>query len=127
MADETPDDFEIQERAGYLEARMFGEFVLERFNQSISRISTVCRELKLGFLLIDVSKMQGEPTMSERFELASHAAVAANKMKVAMVVAPEHMEPRKFGVLVARNRGLTIDIFTSRRKALEWLLAPKNS
>jgi hypothetical protein len=127
MANGSPDEVEIQERTGYLEVRMFGKFVLERFNQNISRVSTACRELKLGFFLIDVSKMQGEPTLSERFELSSHAAVAASKLKVAMLVAPEQLEPRKFGVLVARNRGLTVDAFTSRREALKWLLAPKKS
>jgi hypothetical protein len=41
---------------------------------------------------------------------------------MAMVVRPEMMDPDKFEVTVATNRGLIGNVFDSEKEALAWLL-----
>ena len=45
-------------------------------------------------------------------------------VKLAMVVRPEMMDPEKFEVTVATNRGLDGNVFDSEKDALAWLLDP---
>jgi len=61
------------------------------------------------------------PTTWERFSLAEEWAQAARGVKVA-VVCPRLIDPARFGVTLARNRGLMLDVFTSEAEAaLAWL------
>jgi hypothetical protein len=65
------------------------------------------------------------PRVSERFQLAERIARdAASLVKIAHVAGPEWVRSGKFGVMVARNRGLDAEIFDSASIALEWLLHP---
>jgi hypothetical protein len=43
-------------------------------------------------------------------------------IKVAFIDIPERMDPRKFFLLAARNRGVNVEAFTDFRAAEEWLL-----
>ena len=62
------------------------------------------------------------PTLMERFDFAVQWAGAAEAgICVAVVARPEMIDPHKFGVTVARNRGLIADVFTSEADALAWL------
>ena len=40
---------------------------------------------------------------------------------MAFVACPEHIDPQKFGVLVARNRGEQAEAFTTEEQAVAWL------
>jgi hypothetical protein len=40
---------------------------------------------------------------------------------VAMVIPAEYIDPRKFGVKVARQFGLVMDVHTSEEEASAWL------
>jgi hypothetical protein len=124
-AGETSDDVEIEERDGFLEARFLGRFAVDRFNRQVDAAALACRQRKLSLLLIDVTRLQADLSTLDRFDIGSHGARVASDLKVAMFSAPELVDPKKFGVLVARNRGLTIDIFTDRKAAVDWLLAPR--
>ena len=42
---------------------------------------------------------------------------------MALCVRPDFLDPKKFGILVAQNRGLAVDAFTDRQRAIDWLLA----
>jgi hypothetical protein len=46
---------------------------------------------------------------------------------VALVVAPVFLDPNKFGIVVAQNRGLEVEVFTELQKAAAWLMAPATS
>ena len=59
----------------------------------------------------------------DRFLLGERLEIFARyKIKVAFVSKPEQIEPRKFAVMLARNRGVTIEVFTDFQAAEEWLL-----
>ena len=78
-------------------------------------------------MLIDTTNWTGHnrPDTWERFTWAEAFAQAARStVKLAMVVRPEMMDPEKFEVTVARNRGLMGNVFDSEKAALAWLLDP---
>ena len=86
---------------------------------------TFAREQGLTHLLIDTTKWLGHasPDTLERYDVASAFSKAAgSEVKVAMVVRPEMMDPEKFEVTVATNRGMIGNVFDSEKDALAWLL-----
>jgi hypothetical protein len=87
------------------------------------------REQGIRKLLIDVTRWTGhdKPGTLERFTVAQEFIEAARSaVKMAMVVRPELMDPRKFEVTVATNRGLNGNVFDSEKDALAWLLDPRS-
>lgn len=125
MADEAPIDVQIEAHADFVEARLWGVFAVDRFNRQVDTAVGACLERKLSLLLVDITGIQAALTTVDRYEISSHGAHSAAGLKVAVFAPPDLVDPKKFGVLVARNRGLKVDIFTDREKALAWLLAPR--
>jgi len=104
-----------------------GEVSFDEMAAMISRAVMVCRKQKIEKLLIDSTRLSGFdlPEVSERFNLAERVARdAASLVKIAHVASPEWVRFGKFGVIVAKNRGLDAEIFQSVSAALEWLLQP---
>jgi hypothetical protein len=122
----APEHFETME--AYCRYRLFGHGPLEEAAHKVIEAITFSREQGIRNLLIDTTHWTGHPnpTTLERFDWAEAFAIAARtKIKVAMVVRPEFMDPELFEVTVARNRGLFGNVFDSEKNALEWLLDPK--
>jgi hypothetical protein len=122
----TPEHFETME--DYSCYRLFGHGTLEKAANKVIEAITFAREQGIRNLLIDATQWTGHPnpTTMERFDWAEAFAKAAlTKVKVAMVVPAEFMDPERFEVTVARNRGLFGNVFDSEQDALEWLLNPK--
>ena len=100
--------------------------LLEAANKVIEVI-TFAREQGVSKLLIDTTKWTGHrnPDTLERYTVAgAFAKAAASAVKLAMVVRPEMMDPDKFEVIVATNRGLNGNVFDSEKEAVAWLLDP---
>lgn len=94
----------------------------------ISGAIEFCREQKISKLLVDVTGLAGlsSPTVVERFWFVRKWAKKARGLVTVALVAPaELIDPRKFGVTVARNLGLTGDVFTSTSAAVDWLSGRK--
>ncbi|SRR5258708_5443435 len=121
--DADADGLELEERDGYLEARFLGAFMIDRFKRQAEAASHACRERKLKNLLVDLLPLDAALSTLERYELASHAVRVSAGLRVALLVAPSLLDPNKFGILVAQNRGLVVDAFTERQKAIDWLQA----
>jgi len=49
------------------------------------------------------------------------AQEAKSMVVVVLVAHPEYIHPEKFGVKVAADFGLTLDVYTSEASALQWL------
>ena len=76
-------------------------------------------------MLVDTTKWtgHGSPDTLERYTVAGAFATAASSVvKLAMVARPEMMDPDKFEVMVATNRGMNGNVFDSEKDALAWLL-----
>lgn len=120
-----PEHFQFA--AGYACYRPVGQVSLDQTAELISAAILFARHRQVSRLLIDATQLTGvsAPTTAERFSIAQQfARDALGAVKVAVVVKPELIDPGKFGVMVARNRGLAADTFTSEAEALDWLLAP---
>jgi hypothetical protein len=121
----APEHFEVME--GYCCYRLSGQGSLAEAASKVIEAITFSREQRMRNLLIDTTNWTGHksPDTSERFNVAEAFTEAARSaLKLAMVVRPEMMDPGKFEVTVATNRGLNGNVFDSEKDALAWLLGP---
>jgi hypothetical protein len=85
-----------------------------------------CRDRGVNKLLIDVTGLTDlpVPTLVDRFLMVEEWAQAAHgTVVVALVLHPEYIHPRKFGVTVASHFGLICDVHITEEAALQWLAA----
>ena len=127
MSDESSGDVEIEAHANYVDARFLGTFELGLFKRQIDTAVRAVRERDLFLLLLDLTRLQATLSTLDRYDISSYGARAAAALKVSVLAPPELIDSQNFGIMVARNRGLKIDIFTDREKALAWLLAPNQA
>jgi hypothetical protein len=121
----APEHFEIME--AYCCYRLSGHGSLIEAARKVLEVIIFSREQGIRRLLIDTTEWTGHdsPDTLERFTVArAFAEGARSAVKVAMVVRPELMDPEKFEVTVANNRGLNGNVFDSEKDALAWLLDP---
>jgi len=122
----APEHFEVM--PDYCCYRLSGHGSLTEAAGKVIEVITYAREQGMRQLLIDTTKWTGHksPGTFERYHVAAAFTEAARStVKVAMVVRPEMMDPEKFEVTVARNRGLVGNVFDSEMEALAWLLETK--
>ncbi len=121
---DTPEHFALAD--GYARYCPVGQVTLQQGVNLLSIAIAYARERAIQRLLIDSTGLTGfdPPTTLERFTLGGQIARAAQgAVKVALVVPAVMIDPKKFGLTVARNRGMVGEVFTSEAEALEWLRA----
>jgi hypothetical protein len=126
MSMQAPEGFEEMDE--YCRYWLSGHGPLTEAAAKVIGAITYCREAGIRRLLVDVTGWTGHasPSAAERFDWAElFAAAAGPEVKCAMVVRPELMDPQKFEVTVATNRGMIGNVFDSQERALEWLLGSK--
>jgi hypothetical protein len=74
-------------------------------------------------LLVDASAFEAEPpSLSVRHRIVRHWAEAANgRLRIALVVRPDCIDPEHFGAVAAANFGLAGQVFDLEADALAWL------
>jgi hypothetical protein len=90
-----------------------------------SQVIAFCHDHAIRRLLLDSTGLTGlgSPTDSDRYYMAERFAPAAmGVVKVVIVARQDFIDPERFGMLVARNRGLRGNVFATEVEALEWLL-----
>jgi len=121
----APEHFEVME--GYCCYRLSGHGPLAQAASKVIEVIAFSREQGVRKLLIDTTNWTGHksPDTWERFTWAEAFAEAARStVKLVFLVRPEMMDPDKFEVTVARNRGLIGNVFDSEKDAVAWLLDP---
>jgi hypothetical protein len=122
----APENFEFMD--GYCCYRLSGHGRLAEAASKVIEVITYSQEQGIRNLLIDTTGWTGHesPDTLTRYNVADAFAYSARRsaVKLAMVVRPEMMDPDKFEVTVARNRGLVGNVFDSEKDALAWLLDP---
>jgi hypothetical protein len=86
-------------------------------------IATACSNRAVD-LLVDTTALTGFPSPNtfQRFLAAVEwAEEAVGRVRLAMVALAEMIDPAKFGVTVALNRGLVSNIFPTETEARAWL------
>ncbi len=122
---DMPADLQIAD--GYAVFRPIRELTVASAMVVVSEVIQYCCEHGIKRLLIDGTQVTGlqPPTTTQRYEVnTTWARVSAGAVKLAFVLRPELIDPQKFGMTVARNRGMQADVFVSESEALAWLLDP---
>lgn len=110
--------------AGICQFRPRGESSLVEAVGLINRAIAYCRDRRIGKLLVNATGLVGVaiPSLIDRFLLAEEwAQEAQGTVVVVLIVHPEYIHPEKFGVKVAKDFGLTLNVYPSETDALEWL------
>lgn len=107
-----------------------GQSSVDKMADLISRAVLGCRKEKVEKLLIDSTGVSGfrPSVVAERYNFIERISSNAKaSFKIAHVASPEWVRSGKFGVIVAKNRGLEKKLFRSTTMALEWLLKSNES
>jgi hypothetical protein len=106
--------------------RPTGNATFEQGVDLVANAMVVARDGGCLDLLVNVYGLTGiqPPTVFARYDLAvKWARSAGSKLRVAMVSPPDLMDHQKIGVLMAQNRGVIGDAFSSESEAIAWLNA----
>lgn len=123
MPDATPPRITLTEHPDYLEARLqatsSADHILLQFQQLLAH----CVVQKPSRVFADLTAITGKFSTLDRYDLGKlGAGFAPYVARVAVLGTSEFVDPQKFGVQVAKNRGLNVEIFVDRAAALAWLL-----
>jgi hypothetical protein len=115
---------QLEERPGYLAAKFIGSGAAEEVWRQFELVAAHCQRAKVDKLLIDISEARGTLSLTEKYLAAEEARIFARLgIKIAFIEIPERVDPRKFLLLAARNRGVNVEAFTDLQSAEEWLLS----
>jgi len=123
---------QLEPHPGYLLALLAGVFTLDEAEAVSLRFLQASAEHHLPNVLVDVRQVLGQPTVAERYaysefvaiEVLSLAAGGGPVMRLAYVGYAPLMDPNRFGVMVARNRGVQVTVTEDVNEALQWLGVP---
>jgi hypothetical protein len=114
---------QMEQMPDYLAARFIGSGVAEEAWAQFGLIAECCRRANKNKLLIDITKAEGTLSVTAKYLAAEESRIFAQYgIKVAFIEMPERLDPRKFFLLAARNRGVNVEAFTNLQDAEEWLL-----
>jgi CheY-like chemotaxis protein len=122
MARDDPDNFVLE--TGYAVHRPVGYVSFDEAVELVRAAIAAARRHQVRDLLVDMRELTGFPSPDsfERFLAAVDWADEAKAgVRLAMVARAEMIHPQKLGVIVALNRGLVSNIFTSEVEARAWL------
>jgi hypothetical protein len=116
---------DIEVRGGLLLVAFHGTVSFDGSLSVLKRVlDRACKE-RLSRILIDARPVDGVLSTFERYELGKQTAdyIKERRMnpRVAFVGEPPVVDG--FGVRVAQNLGITVDLFFTRQEALSWLAA----
>jgi hypothetical protein len=115
-------NFEVLGRRGFY--RPTGKVSFEQAVEMVVAAMAHARTLELTGLMVNARGLTGmtPPSIFARHAFAlKWAESAGSRLHVALVARPEFIDPEKIGVLMAQNRGVSGDVFTTEAQALAWL------
>jgi hypothetical protein len=114
---------QMEQMPGYLAARFIGAGAPAEGPQQAELIAEHCKRTNNDKLLVDTTGVALKISFADRFFAGKRWRIfASHGIKVAFVSRPEQIDPGKFAILVAQNRGVTVETFMNFQAAEEWLL-----
>ncbi len=104
--------------------RPVGSVSFDELTTMIRDAVAFCAARHIRELLVDTTRTTGfnSPSTLQRFTaVESWAGVGMGRVRLAVIARAEHIDPRRFGVTVAHNRGLSSNIFSTEAQARAWL------
>jgi hypothetical protein len=120
-----PINSEQEFRDGICCHRLSGVASLEEAMDVVTHAIADCRDRGADRLLIDARGLVDlpMPTLVDRFLMVEEWALAARGVvAVVLVVSPEYIHPKKFGVTVAAELGMRAEVCQSEEEAFAWLV-----
>jgi hypothetical protein len=116
-------DVRIESRDTMLWVTITGQVSLAGAVENAKKFCDTSADLGLNRILVDCSKLKGELSTLDRYELGRTAAEYAVSKRIAPVLAFVGHPPTidGFAARVASNRGLVASVFSERQAALDWL------
>jgi hypothetical protein len=112
---------QIETLPDYLIARFTGNGGAEEVWKEFEFIAEQCNLADRNKLLLDFTGAHGPISFADRYFLGENArAFARHGLKVVSLARADQVDPRKFGELVARNRGVNLRTFTDVSSAEQW-------
>jgi hypothetical protein len=130
MADDAPpapsvESILIAEREGYWEARVRPTDSFPRVMAQMEELRVFCADRKPARVLLDMRGYLGTLTITDRYELGNFGGHLQGLVgRMAAMARSELVDPQKFAVRVAQNRGLNVELFIDPEEAVRWLLRP---
>jgi hypothetical protein len=118
-------DLKLELRDHVLVAEISGQLTLREALRVCKLVCDGAAERGFSTYLLDASAVDGELSAIERYELGKTIAdyCVAHRWFHRVALIGRETAVRGFAELVAPNRGLVVERFSDRRKALEWLNA----
>lgn len=110
----------FENKGTYLLATVGGAYSLEVFMSIIHEVAERCQKEKLKKVLIDLRKVEGNPSIIDLYELGVEIANAVGPGIRGAAVARRRMV-NYMGENTAVNRGAIFKVFTDVEEAMEWL------
>jgi hypothetical protein len=98
------------------------------FDRAIDRVAQLIRDTVANghpHLFLDVRAAAFEsPSIVDRMRMVRQWAEAADgRLRIVVVARPEFIDPERFGVVMALNFGLSVQVFEREEDAFAWLRA----
>ena len=117
----SPDGLEFEYVSGRLTVRATSH---AEFGQRVAfaqLIGEAMRKQPVTTLLVDLRDTAGPSTFMERYQLGELAAHYLTKIPIAVLMREEQTDKQLIGKLVARNRGVELEVFFDPTAADAWL------
>ena len=114
-------DIELQGGLMLVTAR--GNLAFDAALRLLKQVCDTAAEKQVNKILVNSLAVDGVLTTMERYQIGVEVAAYIMKLqmkpRLAFVGQPPAMDG--FGVRVAQNRGMTVEVFSSQQEALNWL------
>lgn len=124
----------IEPRETHLQVEMSGSFNLGEAKTLSLEFLAACIDFGLARILVDHRPVTGQVSVIERWDYSDfmarqvHAHAIAGRLRAPRFayLGNALVDPRRFGELVAVNRGLIVRATTRPEEAFEWLGIPES-
>jgi len=117
-----PLNMEYNEKHGMIVIESIGDIDVNELIDIRDRVVSTNSEHRSDRILADIRKQTNHINIIKIWEYGSTLwDVMSNKTRIAIVHGGQKEEVLSFFITVAKNRGFSIDGFTTREAAVEWL------
>ena len=116
-----PDIIELNPEKRIIEIRSYGTVEVGDIENSIKLITKINEQSGVDKVLVDTTEQESMPSTFREFSIFSE--LPRNIFRVALLANQEQptFEDIRFVETVAQNRGIQMQVFNTRKEALEWL------
>ena len=117
----TSTDLLFVQESSCLKVRATTRFILEQKDAAALEIAAVIASGRIKAALLDLREIPGPYTFMDRVQLGEAAGRHLLGTPIAVVLLEAQADPDRIGMVVARNRGANVEVFTDEAEAQAWV------